>query len=270
MANKGVDGGRGRRASVVNKQRGNSSQRFYVVLALVAVIGAIFIVRAARAPRAVANVTTAPITAAQAEGYLMGNPNAPVQIMEFADFECPACGNFAVITEPDVRNRIVNTGIASYRFFDFPLPMHKNTMAASNAAACAADQGKFWEMHDELFRNQPEWNGESDNKDNPKKVFLGYVKSLGMNTDAWEKCFDSQAHQSRILANQAEGVRRHVQSTPTFVIGARMIPGALSYDAFKAYVDSAAKEAPVAAKSDSATKSTTKDTAKSTTKGATK
>jgi protein-disulfide isomerase len=268
MANKGVDGGRGRRSGVVNKKRGNSSQRFYVVLALVAVVGAIFIVRAARAPRAVANVTTAPITAAQAEGYLMGNPNAPVQIMEFADFECPACGNFAVITEPDVRNRIVNTGLASYRFFDFPLPMHKNTMAASNAAACAADQGKFWEMHDELFRNQPEWNGESDARDNPKKVFLGYVKSLGMNTDTWEKCFDSQAHQPRILANQAEGNRRKVQSTPTFVIGARMIPGAMSYDVFKAYVDSATREAPPAAgKPDS---SATKTATKSTTKGATK
>jgi len=261
MADKGVDGGRGRRPGVVSKQRGNSSQRFYVVLALVIVVGAILIVRAARAPRAIANVTTAPVTPAQAEGYLLGNANAPVQIMEFADFECPACGNFAVITEPDVRNRIVNAGLASYRFFDFPLPMHKNTMAASNAAACAADQGKFWEMHDELFRNQPEWNGEAT--DNPKKLFLGYVKSLGMNTDTWEKCFDAQTHQSRVLANQAEGNRRKVQSTPTFVIGTRMIPGAMSYDTFKAYVDSAAKEAPASAKVDTAT-------AKGTAKGATK
>jgi protein-disulfide isomerase len=240
MADKGVDGGRGRRSSVVNKQRGNSPQRFYWVLGLVVVVGALFIVRAARAPRASANVTTAPITPAQAEGYLMGNPNAPVQIMEFADFECPACGNFAVITEPDVRNRIVNTGLASYRFFDFPLPMHPNTMAASNAA---------------------EWNGEATH--DPKKIFLGYVKSLGMNTDTWEKCFDAQTHQSRILANQAEGNRRKVQSTPTFVIGSRVIPGAMSYDVFKAYVDSAAKEAPAAAKVDtSAPKSATKGTTK--------
>ena len=112
-------------------------------------------------------------------------------------------------------------------------------------------------MHDELFRNQPEWNGEAT--DNPKKIFLGYVKSLGMNTDTWEKCFDSQAHQSRILANQAEGNRRKVQSTPTFVIGTRLIPGAMSYDVFKAYVDSAAKEAPpAAAKTDSAATSATK------------
>ena len=258
MADKGVDGGRGRRSGVVSKQRGNSSQRFYVVLALVVVAGAMLIVRAARAPHQRANVTVAPITAATAEGYLMGNANAPVQIMEFADFECPACGNFSVITEPDVRTRIVNSGLASYRFFDYPLPMHKNTMAASNAAACAADQGKFWEMHDELFRNQPEWNGEAT--DNPKKIFLGYVKALGINTDTWEKCFDEQTHQPRILANQAEGARRKVQSTPTFVIGTRMIPGAMSYDVFKAYVDSATKEAPAAAKVDTAAskKSTTK------------
>ena len=240
MANKGVDGGRGRRPGVVNRQRGNSAQRFYVILALVAVVGALLIVRAVRTPKYEPVVTTAPITPATSEGYLLGNPNAPVQVMEFADFECPACGNFSVITEPDVRARIVNTGLASYRFFDFPLPMHKNTMAASNAAACAADQGKFWGMHDALFRNQPEWNGEAT--DNPKKIFLGYVKTLGLNTDAWEKCFDEQLHQSRIMANQAEGARRKVQSTPTFVIGTRMIPGALSYDQFKAYVDSATKE----------------------------
>ena len=264
MADKGVDGGRGRRPSVVKKQRGASPQRFYVVLALVVVAGGLFLVRAARAPKVRANVTTAPITPAQAEGYLMGNANAPVQIMEFADFECPACGNFAVITEPDVRNRIVNAGLASYRFFDFPLPMHKNTMAASNAAACAADQGKFWEMHDQLFRNQPEWNTEAT--DNPKSIFLGYAKGMGLNTDAWEKCFDEQAHQSRIMANQAEGNRRRVQSTPTFVIGTRLIPGSMSYDVFKAYVDSAAKEAPAAApavapatvKPDTAAKKTTK------------
>jgi protein-disulfide isomerase len=257
MADKGVDGGRGRRPGVVSKQRGNSSLRFYMVLALVVVAGGLLIIRAARAPRARANVTTAPITAAQAEGYLLGNPNAPVQILEFADFECPACGNFSVITEPDVRARIVNTGLASYRFFDFPLPMHKNTIAASNAAACAADQGKFWEMHDELFRNQPEWNGEAT--DNPKKIFLGYVKTLGLNSDSWEKCFDAQTHQPRILANQAEGNRRRVQSTPTFVIGTRVIPGGMSYDVFKAYVDSATKEAPVVAKTDTtAAKSKTK------------
>ena len=135
MADKGVDGGRGRRPGVVNKSRGNSAQRFYVVLALVVVAGALLIFRAARAPRARANVTVAPITPATAEGYLLGNPNAPVQIMEFADFECPACGHFDVITEPDVRPSQVNQGRTRYRVFDAPPPMTQNTVHAHPAAA---------------------------------------------------------------------------------------------------------------------------------------
>jgi protein-disulfide isomerase len=251
MAKQRMDGGRGRRPGVVTSaKRGGPGRGFWLALGLAAILGLGALGYLTTRPKVTATTIDPNLPALKAEGYVLGSANAPLEVIEFADFECPACGNFAVITEPDVRNRIVNAGLASYRFFDFPLPMHKNTMAASNAAACAADQGKFWEMHDMLFRNQPEWNTEAT--DNPKKIFLGYVKSMGLNTDTWETCFDAQAHQSRILANQAEGNRRKVQSTPTFVIGTRVIPGAMNYDVFKAYVDSAAKEAPTVAKTDTA------------------
>jgi protein-disulfide isomerase len=218
---------------------------FYIALAVVAVLGAALITRSATRAKAGPRATEVNVTAAQAEGYLLGNPKAPVQILEFADFECPACGQFATITEPDVRKRIVEAGLASYTFFDFPLPQHKNSMAASNAAACAADQGKFWEMHDRLFLGQPDW--ESEAVRNPKKVFSRYAKELGLNMDAWESCYDQQRHQTRILANRAEGERRHVQSTPSFVIGRKLIAGSLAYDQLKAYVDSAASEFATAA-----------------------
>ena len=223
----------------MKQQRRSSPGFFYGVLALIAIVGAVLIWRTAKTPRKV-NAIDVQATPAQAEGYLLGNPNAPVQIMEFADFECPACANFATITEPDVRQRIVNQGLASYRYFDFPLPQHKNSIAASNAAACAADQGKFWEMHDLLFRNQPDWNGESTN--NPKKYFEQYAKQLGLDMGKWNQCFDSQAHMSRIMGNKAEGERRQIAQTPTFFIGNKMIPGALTYDQFKAYVDTAAQQ----------------------------
>jgi protein-disulfide isomerase len=225
---------------VVKGQRARSTKPFYIALAVVAVIGAVLIVRAAGrgsgGPRAV-DVQDIP---AQAEGYLLGNPNAPVQILEFADYECPHCGEFAAITEPDVRKRIVEAGLASYRFFDFPLPGFRNSLPASNAAACADDQGKFWQMHDRLFHSQPEWSSQVT--DNPRKIFLGYAKDLGLNADEWAKCYDEQRHLPRILANREEGRRRHVESTPTFVIGTKMIAGALPYDQFKAYVDSAAAQ----------------------------
>ena len=247
-----VEHGRGRRANVVRQQRPANTKWFYLGLAIVAVVGAALIARTASHDSAASAVTNVKATPAQAEGYLLGNPKAPVQVMEFADFECPACGQFATVTEPDVRKRIVDAGLASYRFFDFPLvEVHKNTLPASNAAACAADQGKFWEMHDRLYYGQPEWNTEATG--NPKKIFLQYAKELGLDTGAWEKCFDEQRHLSRILGNRAEGERRQVRSTPTFVIGTKMIPGAISYDQFKAYVDSAAQQfaAQAAARADS-------------------
>lgn len=233
--------GRERRANVVKQSRAQSTKQFYLALLVVAVIGGLLIWRTAGKSGSRIVATDVQATPAQAEGYLMGNPNAPVQIMEFADFECPACGTFATITEPDVRNRIVQAGLASYRFFDFPLvEVHKNTLAASNAAACAADQGKFWEMHDQLFYKQPEWSTQATA--DPRKFFSRYAAAVGLDVGEWRKCFDDQRHVSRIMSNRAEGIRRKVQQTPTFIIGTKMIPGALNYDEIKAYVDTAAAQ----------------------------
>ena len=231
---------RARRSNVVRTQRAASLKPFYYGLVVVALIGVALIVRTAQHSDAsrpsIANVSLTPV---KAQGHLLGNPNAPVQILEFADFECPHCAEFATITEPDVRKRIVDAGLASYRYFDFPLPHFTNSVPASNAAACAGDQNKFWEMHDELFEGQPDWSGES----NPKGVFERYAKALGLDVDAWDACYDSQKHIPEINANRDEGLRRHVESTPTFVIGTKQIPGAIPYDMFKAYVDTAAMQA---------------------------
>jgi protein-disulfide isomerase len=226
-----------------------SNARFYSALVLVGVvgIGAIAYVASQKesAPAGVPTTPPDPSTLGAAKGHVLGNVNAPVKIMEFADFECPACGTYTVVTEPDVRARLINTGQVAYQFFDFPLPMHKNTWYASEAAACAEDQGKFWEMHDMLFQGQNDWNGEATG--NPASIFKGYAKQLGLDVGKWQQCYDSQAHLKDIEANQAEGARRHVNQTPTFIIGSREIPGALGFDQVKAYVDSAAGS-PVAAK----------------------
>jgi protein-disulfide isomerase len=175
-----------------------------------------------------------------AEGYLIGKPDAPVKIVEFADFECPGCGQFATVTEPDVRKRLIDAGLANLTYYDFPLPQHKNSMAASNAAACANDQGKFWEMHDRIFGSQDQWNTEAT--DNPKPFFQKYAEQIGLNAQTWETCYDARKHQGRILANAAEGERRKINQTPTFVIDEKMYAGALPYDALKAIVDSATKK----------------------------
>jgi protein-disulfide isomerase len=219
--------------------------RFYGALILVALIGVGLIGYVMMRPKPAPAVTTIndPNLAGEARGYLLGDSTAPVRIVEFADFECPACANYATVTEPDVRTKLVQTGRASVYYFDFPLDQHRNTLAASNAAACASDQGKFWEMHDKLFAGQDEWNTQATS--NPKKVFARYAEQLGLNTAQWEQCFDSQKHARQIAANKAAGERWQVSQTPTFIIGKKKVPGALPYDMLRAYVDSAATEAAV-------------------------
>jgi protein-disulfide isomerase len=230
---------------VAPRAAARSNGRFYAILAVVAVIGVGTIAYFAD-HRPGLSTTTAitpapPGSLGPGKGHQLGNANAPVTVLEFADFECPACGVFAVVTEPDVRTRLINTGQVNYQFFDYPLPVHKNTWFASEAAACAEDQGKFWEMHDLLFNGQNDWNGEATS--DPSGVFKGYAKDLHLDVDKFEDCYRNQAHLRDIQANQAEGDRRHVNQTPTFVIGTRAVPGAVGFDQFRALVDSAAKAA---------------------------
>jgi protein-disulfide isomerase len=238
-----ADKSRDRRQNVVR----NASTRpkgAYLILGIIAVIGASLLIYVmTRKPAEGPEVAPAKLDVANAgppQGYVIGKPDAPVKIEEFADFECPACGRFATVTEPDVRKRIIEAGLATLTFYDFPLPQHRNSQPASNAAACADDQGKFWQMHDELFAGQDEWNTEST--DNPKPIFMRYATQIGLNTTTFESCYDGRLHQKRIAANFAEGERRRVNSTPTFMIGDKRYPAALSYDELKAAVDSATKK----------------------------
>ena len=234
---------KGTGARVVKKKKPTSSRGFYILLALVIIVGGVWIGTMANKPKA-PNVRDVDVTAAQAEGYAIGNPKAPVQVLEFADFECPACGQFSTVTEPDVRTRLAATGKIGYRFYDFPLPMHKNTITASLAAACANEQGKFWEMHDALFFNQPEWSTQAT--DNPTKFFAQYAGQMGLDMPKWKECMAAQRHLTTIIANRKEGERRGVGQTPTFIIGRKVVAGSIGYDEFKARVDSAAVAAPPA------------------------
>jgi protein-disulfide isomerase len=220
----------------------NRPKAFYWLLGAIVLVGAAALGYVVTKPKggATTAIQVADTTnAGPSQGYLMGKVDAPVKILEFADFECPACAGFSVVTEPDVRSRIVNTGLANITYFDFPLTQHRNTVAASNAAACADEQGKFWPMHDRLFQAQDEWNGEAT--DSPKPFFKRYAQEVGLDVAKWESCYDSRKYQKRISANLAGGLRQGVNRTPSFVIGGKLYEGMSSYDAMKAIVDSVAK-----------------------------
>lgn len=225
----------------------DSKRLFYVILGIIAIAGIALIAMQARgsgpSPRLVSELP--PGDAGQAQPYVYGNPNAPVAISEFADFECPACAQFATLTAPDVKRRLADQGLVSLRFYDFPLEQHRNSVLASLSAACAADQNKFWEMHDGIFAGQDAWAsrpGESDASANRRasRLFAEYARAIGLDESAWSTCVEEQRHLDRILANRQLGIQRQIRSTPTFIIGNQMVPGAISYDALKRYVDQAA------------------------------
>jgi len=237
-------GGRPANPNLVRQARGASNRRgFLLALLLVAVAGVGAITWAMQRTRAAAQPIVVPERVAnpnapRPEGYVLGRADAPVEIVEYADFECPACGQFATVTEPDVRERLVNTGQARYRFYDFQvIPQHRNAPAASLAAACANDQGKFWEMHGRIFAGQNDWNTFAT--DDPKAVFAGYAQALGLDVPRWTQCYDSRAHVDRLAAHAAEAERAGVRATPTIVVGTRKLEGAPTFDAIKALVDSA-------------------------------
>lgn len=236
------------RKNVVRDSR-NASTRpkaFFWLLGAIAVVGVAALGYVATRPKAgptdVRNVADT-TNAGPAQGYLLGKVDAPVKILEYADFECPSCAGFATVTEPDVRTRIIDAGLASLTFYDFPLTqLHPNTLAASNAAACADEQGKFWPMHDRIFQAQDEWNGRATNR--PKPFFERYATEVGVDVARWETCYDARKYQKRISANLADGLRRGVNSTPSFIIGNKLYAGMRSYDEMKRIVDSLAKAAP--------------------------
>lgn len=222
-----------------------SSAPFFLLLLVIVVAGAggIYYKMESSKPKPIVLAPNAQLPVS--EGYLKGKADAPISITEFGDFECPGCGHFATVTEPDVRARIVEAGLASFRFYDFPLSGHQNAMAAHLAAACADKQGKFWELHDAIYQNQSEWNSQATM--NPKKVIANYVKQLGMDEAAWNSCFDSQSEVAKIEAHRKKGQDLGVNSTPTFIIDGKMYADVLTYDQVKKIVDSlTAAKAPAA------------------------
>ena len=167
----------------------NASSRpkaFYWLLGAIALVGVAAIGYVPRRPGSgpvdVQNVADT-TNAGPAQGYLMGRVDAPVKILEYADFECPSCAGFATITEPDVRTRIIDPGLANLTYYDFPLTQHRNTLAASNAAACADEQGKFWPMHDRIYQAQDEWNMQATER--PKPFFKRYATEIGLDVGKW-------------------------------------------------------------------------------------
>jgi protein-disulfide isomerase len=169
-------------------------------------------------------------------GYVLGDPEAPVEIIEYADFECAGCRVQWVLTVQDIKQRLVATGQARLTFRDFPLTSHMNSAPAHHAAACAADQGMFQQMHDKLFDTQPQWTGRTG----AESMFRGYARELGLDLEEYDACTGEGRHRGRLQASYEGGLALGVNSTPTFIVGDHLYTDGVTYDLIKALVDSIA------------------------------
>ena len=157
-----------------------------------------------------------------------GDINAPVTIVEFSDFECPFCGRYYSETYKRIDEEYIKTGKVRYVFRDYPLSFHADAQKAAEAAECAGDQGRFWEMHDMIFENQHAM-GMMDLKQ--------YAGSLGLDTSAFDTCLYSGKYAEEVLADQRDGAAYGVSGTPTFFINGKAVVGAQPYAVFKEAID---------------------------------
>ncbi len=152
-----------------------------------------------------------------AQGMSIGDEEAPVTIVEFGDYQCPGCGAFALSVKPQIDGTLVQSGQAKFVFYDFPLiSIHANSFLAARASRCAADQGKYWEYHETLFRNQSRWSAASM----PASAFEDYAGEVGVDEGAFASCLNSDEHAEVVTANMQLGRRMGVGSTPTVLINA--------------------------------------------------
>lgn len=212
---------------------GSNLTKFYALIGAIAVVGivAIWFQRAGNSPT---GVPVSPIDISGFEGYTIGSDSAPVEIIEFADFQCPACGRHAILTAPDIMRRMVATGRVRLVFKDLPLDIHPNAVPAAMSAACSNEQGKFWEMHDQLFFNQNKWATAR----RPASLFRGYAELLGLDMSQFRECISSRRYAGRIQASIQEALALGVGSTPSFLINGRLYSGIMAFDQFTSIVDS--------------------------------
>jgi protein-disulfide isomerase len=214
-------------------------KRFYTVFAVLALIGLGALAYSMLKPQTIsipANVTVRASDTTGFRGYLKGSPDAPVEITEYADFQCPFCQTFATLQMPTIDERLIQTGRLRWRYRDFPLQQHPFARLAAHSAACADEQGKYWDQHQRIYEGQSEWAESRD----AGPIFRNDAKAIGLDLGRYDACMKSGKYAGRIQASLNEGVQVGVNSTPTLLIGNRLYKGRFDSDAIIKTVDSLA------------------------------
>jgi protein-disulfide isomerase len=224
-----------------------------VVLAIAAVL---IISNLPKAPKPVGEITQpALVTRPQANGHSMGDPNAPVKIVEYSDYQCPYCANFWRETEQQVIDTYIKTGKVYFTYHSFGNWVsdninsqagtdNKESETAAMASYCASDQSKFWEYRDYLFANQ---NGENQDAFARNRLDA-FAEKLGLDMTAFKECMDSNKYAAQVAQDQKDGLQAISAApnydgkgygTPFFIVNGKLINGAVPFTTFQQEIDAA-------------------------------
>ncbi len=203
------------------------NNRFLLILAaIVVVLGGVFLFTREE--------ESGSSTAASPSNHVYGKADSSVQLVEYGDFECPACAAYFTVVQQIKETYQDKIG---FQFRHFPLvQIHPNAMVASRAAEAAGKQGKFWEMHDLLYQQQNAWSQSQ----NATPIFEDYATQLGLNIDQFKADVAAQATLDTINADIREGQKSNISATPTFVLnGQKLEELQPTYEALSKLIDEA-------------------------------
>lgn len=166
---------------------------------------------------------------------IKGSESATVWLVMASDFQCPACKHWHDSFGPEIEREYIATGKVRFAYINFPLNQHLNARDASEAAMCAAAQGKFWTMHDRIFATQAAWSVMPD----PVAHFRGLASEVGVDGAAWDACLAEDVMLPMIEGDYQRGNSAGVNQTPSFFVGSQVISGAVPTAQLRPILDAA-------------------------------
>ena len=161
----------------------------------------------------------------------MGNADAPVVVVEYGDYQCPACGRFATTEKPKIVEDFVNTGQVRFVFRNFQF-IGEESQWAAEAAECANEQGKFWEFYDKLYSEQAGENAGAFQKENLE----GFAAELGLQTEQFNQCLASGKYTDKVKAETLEAQNLGLRSTPSLLVNGELLEGGGQYELLSAKI----------------------------------
>lgn len=237
-----------RQAMREKRQRQARMQRIGIIGIII--VGALFVAGALIYPNLKPVGEIATVASAEqhpmANDNALGDPNAPIKIEEFSDFQCPYCDRFHKETEPQLVDTYVTNGTVYFVYRSFGDFIGPESQAAAEAAYCAGDQNKFWDYHDILFANQ---TGENVGAFTNRRL-QAFAETLSLDMNAFNDCLNSGKYADRVAQDKADGTAAGVTATPSFVLTytvngqqkQSLIAGAYPFSEFQTRIDAALTE----------------------------